>query len=123
MSKIAIIDDDPDIVEATTMLLESKGYSVVNAGNVEDGIELIKTEIPDLIILDVMMTEPDDGFYLAQKLRKLGNNKPIIMLTSISKATGYDFGINPNLPIQDFLEKPVSSAELISKVEFFLKNS
>jgi DNA-binding response OmpR family regulator len=123
MSKIAIIDDDTDIVEATTILLESKGYSVVSAGNVQSAMELIKNEQPDLIILDVMMEEPDDGFYLALKLRKEGVNVPIIMLTSVSKAFGFDFNNKEALPIQDFLEKPVPTAELLRKVSYYLELS
>ncbi len=122
MPKIAIIDDDLDIVEATTMLLESKGYSVVSAGNVEDGFKLLDNEKPDLLILDVMMDEPDDGFYLAMKLRKNNFKTPIIMMTSVAKATGLDFTNSETIPVNDFIEKPVAPAVLLEKVAFFLKN-
>jgi two-component system, OmpR family, response regulator len=120
MAKIAVIDDDPDIVEATTIVLESHGHSVVTAGNVEDALALVQEEKPELIILDVMMVEPDDGFYLANKFRKLGINAPIIMLTSISKVTGYEFGKNAMNPVDEFLEKPVQSSILMEKVQKLL---
>jgi len=120
MAKIAIIDDDPDIVEATTILLESKGYSVVKAGNVEDAKNLVTNEKPDLILLDVMMTEQDDGFYLANKFRKDGVNTPIILLTSVSKAIGYEFGKGQTLPIDDFIEKPVATSVLLEKINKFI---
>ena len=120
MFKIAIIDDDPDIVEATTLLLESKGYHVVTASNVEEAMSLIESEQPDLILLDVMMEEPDDGFYLANKLRKIGYNIPIILLTSVSKSLGFDFGAGDTLPVDDFLEKPVSPHELMDKITHHL---
>lgn len=116
MQKIAIIDDDIDIVQATTMLLEAKGYNVVSASNVTDGFKLVDGEKPELIILDVMMDEPDDGFYMALKLRKKGINTPIIMLTSVSKALGLEFGNSETLPINEFLEKPVSPNVLLQKV-------
>lgn len=116
MPKIAIIDDDPDIVEATQMLLTAKGYDVVSAGNVQDALELVKSESPDLIVLDVMMEEPDDGFYLANKFRKMGIEKPIIMLTSISKVTGYGYGTSDSVPANEFLEKPVTPALLMEKI-------
>jgi CheY-like chemotaxis protein len=116
MSKIAIIDDDPDIVEATTLLLESKGHTVVTAGNVVEAVSLVESELPDLILLDVMMDEPDDGFYLANKFRKLGFKTPIILLTSVSKSLGFDFGEGESLPINDFIEKPVTPAILMEKV-------
>jgi CheY-like chemotaxis protein len=120
MPKIAIIDDDPDIVEATTLLLESKGHSIVTAGNVDDALQLVRDEKPDLILLDVMMVEPDDGFYLANKFRKNGITTPIILLTSVSKALGYEFGKGKTLPIDDFIEKPVESSVLIEKINKFL---
>lgn len=117
MLKIAIIDDDPDIVNATSMLLESKGYGVVSAGNVDEALSMIDSDKPDLIILDVMMDEPDDGFYLATKLRKNKIDTPIIMLTSVSKAFGFDFGNKEAIPFDDFLEKPIPPAVLLEKVE------
>lgn len=122
MSKIAIIDDDPDIIEAASLLLQSRGYEVVSAQNVEEALEMVPKENPDLIILDVVMVEPDDGFYLANKFRKTGIETPILMLTSIAKVTGYDFGNNESLPIQDFLEKPISPDALLEKIKQYLKN-
>lgn len=121
MAKIAVIDDDPDIVEATAMLLSTKGHTVVTAGNTDDAIQLVTDEKPELIILDVMMVEPDDGFYLANKFRKLGIKTPIIMLTSIPKVTGYEFGVSDSVPVQEFLEKPVKTALLLEKVDLLLK--
>lgn len=120
MAKIAIIDDDPDIIEATTLLLETKGYTVVSAGNVEDGLALIEEQRPDLIILDVMMVEPDDGFYLASKLRKKGYQTPIIMLTSIGKAIGMNFVSQDKVPVNEFLEKPITPSILLDKVSHYL---
>ncbi|MFH1052340.1 MAG: response regulator [bacterium] len=119
MAKIAIIDDDPDIVEATSLLLESKGHVIVTAGNLEEGMNLIDSEKPELILLDVMMDEPDDGFYMAHKLRKLGIRTPIILLTSVSNAIGYNYGVGETLPIDDFLEKPVLPSVLMEKVKFY----
>ncbi len=123
MPKVAIIDDDPDIVEACSIILESKGFDVVSAASVSDGLETIDSEGPDLILLDVMMDEPDDGFYLANKLRKIGFKKPIILLTSVSKTMGYEFGPGDSLPVQDFLEKPVSPDVLVEKVNYYLEEA
>ena len=68
MAKIAIIDDDPDIVDASSLVLQSKGYDVITASNPTDGYKIVMDQNPDLIILDVMMNEPDDGFFLADIL-------------------------------------------------------
>jgi len=121
MSLIAIIDDDPDIREASTIVLNSKGYETVTASNPKEGYDVVINKKPDVIILDVMMDEPDDGFFLAQKLRKEKITTPIIMYTSISKTVGMDYGKSEMVPVDDFVEKPVSPDELVQKVEKFLK--
>jgi len=120
MAKIAIIDDDPDILDASSLVLKSKGYEVITATNPDDGYKIVKEQNPDLIILDVMMNEPDDGFFLAQKLRKNNFHTPIIMYTSISKSIGIEYGINEMVPVDEFVEKPISPDQLISKVEKLL---
>ena len=68
-----------------------------------------------------MMNEPDDGFFLAQRFRKENIKTPIIMYTSISKATGLNFGVSEIVPVDDFVEKPISPEELISKVKKLLQ--
>lgn len=120
MARIAIIDDDPDILDASSLVLTSKGYEVITASNPDDGYRIVKDQSPDLIILDVMMNEPDDGFFLAQKFRKENIHTPIIMYTSISKSIGMDYGINEMVPVDDFVEKPISPELLVSKVEKLL---
>ena len=120
MALIAIIDDDPDILDASTLVLKSKGYDIVTASNPQDAYKVVTEKKPNLIILDVMMDEPDDGFYLAQKFRKEGIKTPILMYSSVSKATGMDFGKNEMVPVDDFVEKPISPEELVSKVEKLL---
>ncbi len=121
MALIAIIDDDPDILDASSLVLKSKGYDVVTATNPKDAYKIVKEKKPDLIILDVMMDEPDDGFYLAQKFRKDGISTPILMYTSVSKTIGLDFGKNEMVPVDDFVEKPISPEELLTKVSSLLK--
>ncbi len=120
MTKIVIIDDDPDILDVSKIVLTSKGYSVYTAQNPDDGYKLIIDQKPDLIILDVMMNQPDDGFFLAQKLRKEKIETPVIMYTSVSKALGFEFGKSEMVPVDEYVEKPISPDELIAKVEKLL---
>lgn len=120
MAKIAIIDDDPDIIDASSLVLVSKGYEVITASNPDDGYKIVKAQSPDLIILDVMMNEPDDGFFLAQKFRREKINIPILMYTSVSKALGLEFAAGEMVPVDDFVEKPISPESLIEKVEKLL---
>jgi len=121
MAKIVIIDDDPDILDASSLVLNSKGHEVITAANPEDGYQIVKNNLPDLIILDVMMIEPDDGFFLAQKFRRDNITVPILMYSSISQTTGMNFGINELVPVDDFVEKPISPSLLVEKVEHLLQ--
>ncbi|MCF8435270.1 MAG: response regulator [Ignavibacteriales bacterium] len=121
MALIAIIDDDPDIIEASTLVLQSKGYDTVSASNPTDGFKKIMELQPQLIILDVMMEEPDDGFFLAQKLRRNKITTPILMYTSVSKTIGFEYAAGEMVPVDDFVEKPISPDELLNKVENLLK--
>lgn len=127
MAKILIIDDDPDIVEAMRVVLESKNHMVSITKSGEEGLKEAKLNKPDLIILDVMMETMNKGFDVAKELKKSQNHKdtPILMLTAIRESTGLDFkneaGDEDWLPVDDYMEKPLKPQELISKVESLLK--
>ena len=121
MALIALIDDDPDIIEASTLILQSKGYEIISASDPEAGYKIVHDNNPDLIILDVMMNEPDDGFFLAQKFRKEKISTPLIMYTSVAKTVGFDYGACEMVPVDDFVEKPISHDTLIEKVNALLK--
>jgi len=123
--KVLIIDDDPDIVEAEKMILESKGYEVDSAPDGERGLAKAQHAAPDLIILDVMMTTIDQGFQVAYKLKESPElkNIPIMMTTAIGQVTKFKFDPEKDegfLPVDAFVEKPVKPAELIANVETLL---
>jgi CheY-like chemotaxis protein len=126
MPKILIIDDDPDIVEAMKVVLESKNYEVAITKSGEEGLKKTKEGKPDLIILDVMMESMDKGFDVSRNLKKDENYKsiPILMLTAIKEKTGLGFekeaGDPDWLPVDGYCEKPLKPDELISKVETLL---
>lgn len=121
MALIAVIDDDPDILETSSLVLKSKGHEVITASNPDDGYKVVTEQKPELIILDVMMDEPDDGFFLAQKFRKEKIETPILMYTSISKTIGFEYGAGEMVPVDEFVEKPISPDELIGKVDKLLQ--
>lgn len=121
MAKVLIVDDDADVVNACELILKKEGYEVGSASNREDGFTAIEGFQPDLIILDVMMEQPDDGIAMAQKLRRDGFKKPILMLTSVSKAAGLDIGKDSDLvPVDDFQEKPIEPEALVKKIKELL---
>ena len=82
--KILIVDDDPDLVEAVTMILESKKYDVVAAYGGIEGLDKAKTEKPDLIVLDVMMPDKD-GYAVCKELKADPqlNKIPVLLLTAV----------------------------------------
>jgi CheY-like chemotaxis protein len=121
VTKILIVDDDPDMVEAGRFVLEAKGYEVVSAGNVAQGMSALEETKPDLMILDVMMEEPDDGIRMARQIRRKGFHLPILMLTSVNVAMGLHIDKDDEVvPVDEFQEKPVDPQTLIRKVEQLL---
>src|SRR4030042_3596270 len=115
MALIAVIDDDPDILETSSLVLKSKGHEVIFASNPDEGYKVVTEKKPDLIILDVMMDEPDDGFFLAQRFRREKITIPILMYTSVSKTIGFEYGAGEMEAVDEFVEKPISPKELIEK--------
>ena len=124
MSKILIVDDDPDLVEAVTMILESKDYDVIAAYGGIEGLDKAKTEEPDLIVLDVMMPDKD-GYAVCKELKadpKYGKI-PILLLTAVvSKisTTRYTQQMGLETEADDYVDKPVEPAELVRRIEVLL---
>ena len=121
--KILIIDDDPDFVEVTKVLFETRQYEVSTAYDPEEGWAKLEQETPDALILDVMMGKGADGFIVARKIRKDSrfDKMPILMLTSMREQTGFDFPgeriHSKFLPVDDYIEKGVDPQVLLDKVE------
>ncbi len=125
--KILIIDDDPDITEAMTVVLETQGYDVSGVLNGTDAMKQIEQSPPNLIILDVIMDTPREGFVFSRQIKNDPDTKdiPILMITSVKDKVGIDFksvaGDDSWLPVEDFLDKPVQPEVLIEKVAALLK--
>jgi DNA-binding response OmpR family regulator len=122
-ASILIIDDDPDFVQITKTILETKQYIVSCAYNAEEGFARLEEESPDAIILDIMMGRGAEGFIFARKMRKNPRfaRIPILMLTSMREQTGFDFPgerIHPKfLPVDEYIEKPIEPQVLLEKIE------
>lgn len=122
MSKILIIDDDKSIVELVKVNLEVHGHQVLTASNALTGIALAQQDLPDLIILDLMMPEID-GFTACQRLRQNENTKdiPILMLTALSRTEDKVSGFNAGA--DDYLTKPFELNELYVRIRALLRRS
>ena len=125
-AKIVVVDDDQDIRDSLQVILEGKQYNVITAANKNEGMEKIKTEKPDLIMLDVMMSSPFDGLDMSRELRKNPQmeNTPILMLTGIKEETGIPLkstaGDPDWCPVDGFLYKPFEPDTLLAEVEKLL---
>ena len=86
MPKILVIEDDADMHEAVKLMLEPEGYAVTWCSTGPAGLEQAQRMVPDLILLDIMLSSPSEGFHLAYELRKddVLRNIPIIMLTVLN---------------------------------------
>ena len=120
--KIMIIDDDIDLVEAMRITLESGGYDVIDSQEGQKGLEILKKEKPDLLILDVMMGTLDEGFHIAYQIRNDEEIKeiPILMITAVGAQTGFEFDMQRDedfLPVNEFIEKPVNPQVLLDSVK------
>lgn len=118
--KILLVDDDADILEIVGFNLEAENYQVFTAKNGKEALTIAKKEIPNLVILDVMMPEMD-GIETCENLRKLPglNNTIITFLTArgedYSQVAGFDVGAD------DYITKPIKPKLLVSKVKALLR--
>jgi DNA-binding response OmpR family regulator len=127
-AKILLVDDDPDIIEAMSAVLLMHEYEVVTARDGHEGLAKLRSEKPDLMVLDLLMPRMD-GFAVCQTLldpRWAKYSKiPIIILTSVREDAGrrrYELGVGLQLSVSDYLEKPIDPHSLLTRVETHLKN-
>jgi two-component system alkaline phosphatase synthesis response regulator PhoP len=125
MARILIVDDDPDIVESVTMVLQRKNHEVIQAYGGVEGLEKARKEKPDAIILDVMMPDKD-GYAVCKELKSDPEYQtiPILLLTAVvSKipTTTYTHRMGMETEADDYVDKPVEPVELLRLVERLLK--
>lgn len=126
-AKILVIDDDPDLVEALKIILETGSYRVISAFDGEEGLRRAKEENPDLIILDLLLPK-EDGDVLCRELKADPRyaNVPILVLTAVAeKMSSKLFPKHRirSLPADDYVDKPVQPQDLLGRVERLLVRS
>jgi two-component system alkaline phosphatase synthesis response regulator PhoP len=122
-----LIDDDVELAEQMSAILRNAGYEVRHRDSTHDAIRLLVDEKPDLLVLDVMFPDnPVAGFDLARQIRcrREIRDLPIVLLTAVNQEFPMDFSakdIDPEwMPVQDFVEKPVSATCLLETVRKIL---
>lgn len=118
---VLVIDDDPDLREALRLMLESAGYEVALCATGPIGMEAIQRRPPDLIILDIMLASPSEGFHLAYQLKRDEALKriPVIMISAIGEKMGINYARelgSDYVPAERFLDKPLKTETLLAAV-------
>ncbi len=125
MPKILMIDDDEDFLVATRLALEAHDFEMETATTAQEGIDRILSGEPDLVILDVIMDKPYEGFEIARALREDHHlmELPIVMLSAVHSEKQVPYRFAPDkeyLPVDVFLDKPIKPEALINTIRALL---
>ncbi len=120
-NKIMVVDDEPDVVDLVKLVLESDGFSVVTAYSGKEALEKIDREMPDLVLLDIMMPQMD-GWEVYSRIRANPKTKdiPVAMLTAKSQSIDKMIGLHV-VKVDDYITKPFGRSELLERVKRILK--
>jgi len=121
MPYILIVDDDPDILEGILTILESQPYRLATARDGKKCIEMIEDDIPDLLILDLLMPRMD-GWGVIREMRSEPRfaSVPIMVLTTVIEDASrrrYELETGMAMDVQDYVQKPARPADLIKSIE------
>ncbi len=119
---ILIIDDDKDFIDAMTILLQGSGYDVISALDGKEGVQKVKDESPDLILLDMMMSYKTEGADISQILSEdaASGDIPIILITGAHRQTDFPIDLKPDakeLSVKAVIEKPVEPESFLKIVK------
>ena len=114
--KILVIDDDPDILQSISAVLDSEGFDVITAIDGNDGFEKFEIEKPDFVLCDMMMERVDSGIRVAELIRKQNSSVPLYLLSSIGNATAGNINI-ADLGFNGVMQKPVNPEILILQIK------
>lgn len=123
MTKILVVDDDPDFVLINRLILESEGYEVLEAANGSEALEVMRRDRPDLVLLDVMMSTTLEGVDVSKEIGMDPdlNDVPIVMISSIATSEhAAEFPDDERVPIAAWISKPIQPAVLLKTVRRFV---
>ncbi len=118
--RILVVDDDEDIIETVTALLEYEGFTVEASLTIEEGLSVIKTDPPDLVLLDVMFPEKKTrGFEAAEEIKNIQPKLPLFIFTAINREYAFDFS-KDDIKADEFINKPISTEILLSLIRKYI---
>ncbi len=118
--RILVVDDEANIVQLARLYLEREGFSVQSVADGRSAMRAIETDLPALVVLDVMLPELD-GFEVCRRLRAQNNLIPILMLTA--RDEDFDKILGLELGADDYMTKPFNPRELVARVKAILRRS
>jgi chemosensory pili system protein ChpA (sensor histidine kinase/response regulator) len=119
MAKVLVVDDDPDFVKVTAKILEKAGYEVASAANGAKALQTMRSNPPDVVLLDIMMAYILDGLDVSREMAEDPELKdiPVIMVTSLTGVKGSGlFPTDEYVPVDEWLSKPVEADVLLQRV-------
>ena len=127
-TKILLVDNDVDFIDLNKAVLENSGFDVVVAYSSAEGLDRVRFEQPDLIVLDLMMEKHDSGFGFAKAMKAdpTTKNIPILMLTAVGSETGMEFSQELDgywMETDDYANKPLLPEDLVKKINELLAKS
>jgi two-component system response regulator VicR len=116
-----VIDDEPDLLEVVKLILESDGYQVVTAGSGQEALNRIEKDMPDLVLLDIIMPRMD-GWEVFSRIKSNSKTEdiPVIMLTAKDQRIDKLIGLHV-VRVNDYITKPFGRAELLERIKRVLK--
>jgi len=124
VAKILVIDDDPEFVEITRMILESNGYEVASASNGDQALQAMRQDKPDLVLLDVMMSTVLDGLHVCHEIKADPDLEdiPVFMVSCIITSPHASlFPTDEYIPIDAWISKPMDPSDLLEKIRKHLE--
>ena len=116
MRKVICIEDDSAMIDLVTLILKNRGFEVLGATSGSQGLELISTQKPDLVLLDLMMPEMD-GWDVYQRMKADEHMRSIPVIVVTAKAQNIDKVLGLNIAkVQDYITKPFSPSELLKSI-------
>ena len=120
--RVVYIEDETEMIDLVRLILNRKGFEVVGANGGREGVETVQRELPDLVLLDLMMPDMDGwDVYRQIKAEETTSNIPVIVITAKAQNIDKVLGLHI-VKVDDYIAKPFSPQELIDSIEKVLKD-
>jgi two-component system response regulator VicR len=115
--RVVYIEDEPEMIDLVRLILNRRGYEIIGANGGRDGLDMVRQQIPDLVLLDLMMPDMDGwDVYQQMKADEHTQNIPVIVVTAKAQSIDKVLGLHI-AKVDDYISKPFSPQELVDSVE------